>query len=378
MDAPTVAGMRSGIWDHGAMTGRPRAVIAQLPAYTPGRSAAAAEAEHGVADAIKMASNELPFGPLPSVAGAISGGIESVGLYPDHRATELRSELATFVGVEPDCVAIGAGSTGILQQLVLAYVGAGDGVAMCWPSFEAYPVFASLVEADQIRVPLRDEVFDLPALADAVTAAPHTKLAIVTNPNNPTGTVVGTDDVVTFLRAIPDDRLVVLDEAYAEFVTDPRVRNSVGLLESFPNLVITRTFSKAYGLASLRIGYAIGRPEVIGVIDKTLVPFAVNDLAQRAARASLAAVDEMAERVALVVAERTRVAERLRDRGWTVPDPQANFVWLPVGGGAADLGADLERRGVITRAFPGVGVRVTIAHADWNDRFLDALAAARP
>ena len=356
------------------MTGRPRPAIADLPAYTPGRSAEAANAEHGIADAIKLASNEAPFGPLPSVAGAISSGIEHINLYADHGAAGLRSDLAQLLGVDVGQVTIGAGSAGILQQLLLTYCDTGDQVAMCWPSFEAYPVFAMLVEAEQIRVPLRNETFDLPALAAAIT--PATKLAFVTNPNNPTGTVVGTDEIVTFLDAIDDDCLVVLDEAYAEFVTDPRVTDSIALLDRYPNLIITRTFSKAHGLAGLRVGYAIASSDVIGMIDRTLVPFAVNELAQRAARASLAAIDEMRERVGTVVSERSRVADALRTQGWTVPDPQGNFVWLPVGSDATALATALERRGVVTRAFGDVGIRVTVSDAADNNRFLAAIEAA--
>lgn len=355
------------------MTGRPRHAIASLPAYTPGRSAAAAEADHGITNAIKLASNELPHGPLPSVAGAISAGIEDLHLYADHGARAVREALAERLGVDLAQVTVGAGSAGILQQLCLTYAERGDEVAMCWPSFEAYPVFAMLVEAEQIRVPLRDETFDLPALAAAIT--PSTKLAFVTNPNNPTGTVVGTDEIVAFLGAVPDTCLVVLDEAYHEFVDDPRVGDSIALLAEHPNLVITRTFSKAHGLAGLRVGYAIGSPQVISMIDRTLVPFAVNAMAQRAALASIAASDEMDERVAGVVAERRRVHTALRERGWTSPDPQGNFVWLPVGDVAAPLGTALERGGVVTRAFPDVGIRVTISDAAGNDRFLTALDA---
>jgi len=274
--------------------------------------------------------------------------------------------------VDVENVTVGAGSAGILQQLLLAYCDKGDEVAMCWPSFEAYPVFASLVEAREIRVPLLEETFDLNALATAIT--PNTKVVFVTNPNNPTGTTVGTTEIIEFLAAVPQTCLVVLDEAYSEFVTDPRVTDSTKLLAGHTNLVITRTFSKAHGLAGLRVGYAIGHPTVIGIIDRTLVPFAVNGLAQRAARASVAAADEMQVRVDGVVAERSRVTATLRATGWTLPDPQANFVWLPVGDVATDLGVQLERRGVVTRAFPDVGIRVTISDPAGNDRFLAALA----
>ena len=376
------AGLRSTVDVLGAarpcqthrMTGRPRPAITQLPAYRPGRSAAAAEAEHGISDAIKLASNELPYGPLASVAGAISAGIEQVHLYADHGAVELRSALAERLGVEITQVTVGAGSAGILQQLCLSYVDRGEEVAMCWPSFEAYPLFAMLVEAEQIRVPLREESFDLPALAEAIT--PSTKLAFVTNPNNPTGTVVGTDEIATFLDAVPETCLVVLDEAYHEFVDDPRVTDSLALLDRHSNLVITRTFSKAHGLAGLRVGYAIGHPDVIGMIDRSLVPFAVNELAQRAALASLAADDEMDERVASVVAERTRVRDALREAGWTTPDPQGNFVWLPLREDTTEVATALERQGVVARAFADVGLRVTISNRAGNDRFLAALAAS--
>ena len=358
------------------MTGRPRPAIAALPGYTPGRSAAAAAAEHGVADAIKMASNELPFGPLPSVAGAISSGIESLSLYADHRATILRESIAQLVALDTDQVTVGAGSAGILQQILLSYAGPGDSVAMCWPSFEAYPLFVALVEATEVRVPLIDETFDLRGLAAAIDSS--TKIAFVTNPNNPTGTVVPTAEIATFLDAVPSSCLVVLDEAYNEFVTDPCVTDSTRLLADHSNLVITRTFSKAHGLAGLRVGYALGHPDVIGMIDRTLVPFAVNELAQRAAVASLDAIDEMQVRVRAVVLERRRIVESLREMGWNVPDAQGNFVWLPVGDDAADLGVELDRRGVVTRAFAGVGIRVTIAGFEWTDRFLKALHDARP
>lgn len=330
-----------------------------------------AEAEHGAIDAIKLASNELPFAPLPSVAGAISAGVEDVQLYPDHRAADLREALAEHHGLDVSQVTTGAGSAGILHQLTLAYVDPGERVAMCWPSFEVYPVYAAVVGASAIQVPLVDETFDLGGLAAAIDD--DTKLAFIANPNNPTGTVVGTDEIVIFLEEVPSSCLVVLDEAYIEFVTDARVCDSLSLIDRFDHLVITRTFSKAHGLASLRCGYALSNPTVVSTIDKTLVPFAVNGLAQRAAIASLAAADEMLQRVDLVVAERTRVTAALRDADWSVAEPQANFVWLPVGSPSVDLGVELERRGVVTRVFEDIGIRITLGLAADNDRMMQAL-----
>ena len=355
------------------MTGRSRPALDVLPAYRPGRSAEEVAAELGITDVIKLASNELPFGPLPSVAGAISAGIERINLYADTRAIELRATIAGHHGLDLEQVTVGSGSVTLLQQLALAYVDPGEKIAMCWPSFEAYPLFAILVDASQTRVPLVEERFDLDGLAAAVDA--NTKLAFVTNPNNPPGTTVSTAEIRDFCERVGPGCLVVLDEAYAEFVTDPGVEDSIPLLDEFPHLVITRTFSKAHGLAGLRAGYALGHPDVIADLDKTYVPFAVNELAQRAAIASLGALDEMEARVATVVAERARVVEALRSRGWSVPDAQANFVWLPLGDQATPIGQRLERSGVVVRAFDGVGVRITIGDAVMNDRLLAALGA---
>lgn len=358
------------------MTGRPRPALDDLPAYKPGRSIEEALAEHGITSAVKLASNELPFGPLPSVAGAISSGIERLHLYADTRASVLRSAIAEHHGVDEAQVTVANGSVTLLQRLSLSYVDAGEQIAMCWPSFEAYPMFAALVGAEQVRVPLVDERFDLDALADAVTD--RTKLVMIANPNNPTGTTVPTSAIAAFCRRVPSGCLVVLDEAYAEFVTDPEVTDPRPLLEEFDHLVVTRTFSKAHGLAGLRAGYALGHPEVIGMLDRTQVPFAVNELAQRAAVASLGAIDEMQARVDAVVAERNRVVAVLSDRGWQLPDTQANFVWLPLGERSGEVSAQLESTGVITRVFPGMGIRVTIGDAAMNDRLLAALADIGP
>jgi histidinol-phosphate aminotransferase len=330
--------------------------------------------EHDLADAIKLASNELPFPPLPAAAAAIAGSIDEGSLYPDHRATALREALAASVGLEPDHVTVGCGSVGLLQQFALTYLDPGDPVVFACPSFEAYPVFAALSAARAAEVPLRRQTTDLDAMADAVDQ--HTKLVLIANPNNPTGTAVGTEPVEAFLGRVPDDCIVVLDEAYREFVDSADVTDTVPLLDRFPNLVVLRTFSKAHALAALRVGYALGNPEVIAAVDRTLVPFAVNGLGQRAALASLGAHGEMRERVRTVTDERTRVARSLRLLGWSVPDAQANFVWLPAGHDAVGLATELERRGVVTRPFADVGVRVTIGAHVANDRFLDVFDQA--
>ena len=241
-----------------------------------------------------------------------------------------------------------------------------------WPSFEAYPVDVAITAATEVAVPLVDEAFDLDAVADAVT--PRTKLVVLANPNNPTGTAVHVDDVRRLLQRVSDDVLVVVDEAYREFVIadlgDP-VRD---LQPDHPNVVVLRTFSKAYGLAALRTGYAIADPSVVAELDKVLIPFAVNHLAQVASLAAIAAEAEVREVIGRLVAERDRVVAALRVDGWDLPDAHANFVWLPLAERTDALFPEIERRGVVVRPFPGVGIRVTIGSPAENDRFMAALA----
>jgi histidinol-phosphate aminotransferase len=358
------------------MSGRPRAVVDGLPQYKPGKSAAQAAQENDLDEAIKLASNEISYGPLPSVAAAISDAISGSNRYPDHRGLALRAALAEKVGVDVDQVTVGCGSVGLIQQLFLAYVDPGDEVVYPWRSFEVHPVFSAIAGAKVVTVPLVDWAFDLDAVAAAVT--PATKLVLLSTPNNPTGTVCSTAALLGLLERVGDDVVVLIDEAYREFVDDPVVEDPVtAILPRYPNAVVFRTFSKAYGLANLRVGYAIGDPEIIGAIDKVALPFLVNGLAQTAAIASLApeAESELAERVAGIVAERERVADVLDERGWPVVRGQANFVWMPVGDDAAALCQRLEASGIVTRPFEGEGIRVTIGSMEENDRFLDALGS---
>lgn len=351
---------------------RPRPAVAALPLYRPGKSAEAAMAEHALDSAIKLASNENPFDPLPSVAAALASGALLTNRYPDHRATAVREALAARVGRTPDHVAVGVGSVGLLQQLFLTYVDPGQRVVYGWRSFEAYPIYAQTVGAHAVQVPNRaDQSLDMAAMTAAVTA--DTPLVLVTSPNNPTGTVVTHGELEALLAAVPPTTLVVLDEAYHEYVTDPAAPDALALQARHSNLVVLRTFSKAYGLAALRIGYLVAHPDVVAAVDRVLVPFCVNGLAQAAALASLGAGDELDARVAATLTERDRVVAELDRRGVPHPDAQANFVWLPVGSPALALAEALEARGVVTRPFAGEGVRVTIGSPAENDRFLDAL-----
>jgi histidinol-phosphate aminotransferase len=351
----------------------PRSAVAGLPTYKPGKAAEVAMAEHSLESAIKLASNENPFAPLPSVLDAITNrAASSLNRYADHRATEVREALAARYGLEPERVTVGCGSVGLLQQLFLAYADQGQEVAYGWRSFESYPIFTGLVGATAVTVPNRLHTVDCRGLLAA--ASERTRLVMVTSPNNPTGTAVSHDDLEALLDGVPDQTLVVLDEAYHEYVTGQHAPRALELLARYPNFAVLRTFSKAYGLASLRIGYMLAHPDVVSAVDRALIPFAVNGLAQAAALASLEADEELGDRVNHTIAERERVARELRGMGLSVADPQANFVWMPAGDASATLTLKLEQVGVVTRPFPGEGVRVTIGTPAGNDRFLAALA----
>ncbi len=353
------------------MIGRPRPNIAALPAYRPGKGAAQAEAEHGIVDAIKLASNETPWGPVPSVVAAIEAAAKGTNRYADHRATELRAALGDWVGLAPERITVGCGSVGLLQQLMLTYVDPLDEVVYPWRSFEVYPVYTALVGGVAVTTPLVNGGFDLDAVAASITD--KTKLVILANPNNPTGTALPMTDIAALLDRVDPSVVVVLDEAYREFMS-PELGNPVpDLLDRHDNLCVLRTFSKAQGLAALRVGYAMGHPELIESVDKTLFPFAVNGLAQAAAIASIEAHDEVMERVGLIIAERDRVVSRLESAGWQIPKPEANFVYLDLGARTEEVYLDLERSGVVTRPFAGEGIRVTISTPEENDRFLAAL-----
>ena len=344
---------------------RLRAALDDIPAYRPGRPAAS--------DAYKISSNENPYPPLPGVLEAVGEAAAQLNRYPDMFATGLVRAIAQRFGVPEEHVATGTGSVGVLQQIVQAVAGEGDEVVYAWRSFEAYPIVVQVCGARSVQVPLTsDERHDVDAMIDAVT--PRTRLVLVCSPNNPTGTVVHRDELARLLARVPDDVLVVLDEAYCEFVRDAGVPDALELYHRHPNLVVLRTFSKAYGLAGLRVGYAIAHQPVAAALRKTAVPFGVNGLAQVAAVASLDAEKELLERVDALVEERGRVLGALLEQGWQVPPAEGNFVWLRLRERTVDFAADCEASGVVVRPFAGEGVRVTVAEREANDRFL-AVAA---
>lgn len=349
-----------------------RAELDGIPTYKPGRPPAAGE---GV-PAFKLSSNENPYPPLPGVLEAATAAAAAFNRYPDMACSELTAEIAARFGVPAAHVATGTGSVGVAQQLLQSTAGPGDEVMYAWRSFEAYPIITRISGATAVHVPLdADERHDLDAMAGAITD--RTRLIFVCNPNNPTGTAVRRAALERFLDRVPADVLIVLDEAYREFITDPEVPDGVEVYRDRPNVAVLRTFSKAYGLAGLRVGFAIAHEPVAAALRKTAVPFGVSQLAQDAAVASLRAEPALLERVATLVERRTRVVEALTAQGWTVPDTQANFVWLRLGERTLDFAAACERAGVTVRPFAGEGVRITVAEPEANDILLRTAEAFR-
>ncbi|MFI1091789.1 histidinol-phosphate transaminase [Streptomyces sp. NPDC020917] len=353
-----------------------RAELDGIPTYKPGRPPATEEDGASAGPAFKLSSNENPYPPLPGVLQAATAAAGSFNRYPDMACAALTAELAERFGVPAAHVATGTGSVGVAQQLLQATSGPGDEVIYAWRSFEAYPIITRISGAEAVQVPLdAEERHDLDAMADAVTD--RTRLIFVCNPNNPTGTVVRRAALERFLDRVPSDVLVVLDEAYREFITDDEVPDGVDVYRDRPNVAVLRTFSKAYGLAGLRVGFAIAHEPVAAALRKTAVPFGVSQLAQDAAVASLRAEPALLERVAALVVERNRVVEALSGQGWTVPETQANFVWLRLGERTMDFAAACERAGVTVRPFAGEGVRITVGETEANAIMLRTAEAFR-
>jgi histidinol-phosphate aminotransferase len=335
--------------------------LAGLPVYVPGKT---------VPGAIKLASNETVFGPLPSVREAIERATMIVNRYPDNGCVQLKAALAKHLGpgFAAEHVAVGCGSVSLCQQLVQITASEGDEVIFGWRSFELYPPQVQVAGAKPVAVPLTHHTFDLYAMLTAITE--RTRLIFVCNPNNPTSTVVEPDELTRFVEAVPPHILIVLDEAYVEYIRDGMAPPSLDLVRNRSNVVVLRTFSKAYGLAGLRIGYAVGHPDVITALDQVYVPFTVSSVAQAAAIASLDAADELLARTDAVVAERARVSAALRAAGFALPPAQSNFVWLPLGPRTRDFVEQAAEARIVLRPFGDDGVRVTVGAAEENDALL--------
>ncbi|MFF2272677.1 histidinol-phosphate transaminase [Agromyces sp. NPDC058136] len=350
---------------------RLRPEIAALPPYRQGRPAPA--------DGFKLSSNENPFDPLPSVAAAVAASATSINRYPDATALALRETLAARYGVTADEVLVGAGSVALLAALIQAAAAPGDEVVYSWRSFEAYPGLVTVSGASSVQVPNRaDHGHDLDAMAAAITD--RTRVVIVCSPNNPTGTVVTAAEFEAFMAKVPADLLVLLDEAYIEFVRDGASVDGATLLGRYPNLVVLRTFSKAYGLAGLRVGYAIGPEAILDAARATITPLSVTAASTAAAIASLEPVAEaeLQSRVQVIAERRDRVRAALIAQGWPIPVAQGNFIWLPSGEATTEVADRLFDAGLVTRAFPPAGIRVSIGEEESVDTLLRILGELVP
>lgn len=342
-----------------------RAALASLPKYIPGRPPAA---RPGVT-AYKISSNENPYAPLRQIVDAAQEAVLHMNRYPDMAVAELHGALAARFDVPASHIATGTGSVGLLQQFVQATCDSGDEVIFAWRSFEAYPIVTTVNGAVSVQVPLReDESHDLQAMATAITE--RTKLVLICQPNNPTGVASPRDELDAFIAQVPKHVLVVIDEAYVEFVTDKRIPDGIEYYREHENVAVLRTFSKAYGLAGLRVGYAIAHDDVAAALRSCAVPFGVSGVAQAAAIAALRLESELRQRVDQIVAAREQVIAALRGQGWTVPASQANFVWLRLGDATPEFAAFCDERGLAVRPYGTEGVRITVGDLPADERLI--------
>jgi histidinol-phosphate aminotransferase len=344
---------------------RLRPEIESLPAYKAGQ----VPVERTDITTYKISSNETPFEPPERVRQAIEAAARDVHRYPDPFSRRLVAGLAERFDVTPEQIALGTGSVAVVGQLLWAAAGPGDSVVYPWRSFEAYPIWVQMTGARSIQVPLlSDERHDLAAMAEAIDDT--TRVVFVCNPNNPTGEAVRESELRAFLDRVPSDVIVVLDEAYREFIVDPDVPDGLAMARGRENVVVIRTFSKAYGLAGLRVGFAIASPRIAEAIRKTALPFGVSNIAEEAALAALASEDELLLRVRKLADERDRVWQALAGQGWDIHPSHANFIWLRLGDRTEEFAAACEAAGITIRPFPGEGVRISIGETEANDRVI--------
>jgi histidinol-phosphate aminotransferase len=352
--------------------------LAQLPHYEAGLAIDAARERFGAADAVKLASNESPWGPHPAVVEAIARAAAGANRYPEQFSPTLRRRIAERHDTDPARVAIGNGSCELLLAASEALCEPGAEIVFAWPSFSIYSHLAALSGAREIRVPLAEgDVHDLEAMLAEVTAA--TQLVLVCNPNNPTSTHLPAAEIASFCDRLPAHATVVLDEAYVEFQLDDDPDATADLLADFPNLVLLRTFSKVYGLAGLRCGYALGSAKLRAALDAVRQPFSVNSVAQAAGAEAIRHQDDVAKRVERTIVERAFVESGIEEIGLCSPDSQANFSWVELGDAdEAEIVRALGEAGVIVRAGAGLGgpghLRVSYGTRAENERFLGALA----
>ena len=352
--------------------------IRSISPYRPGRPIAEVARAYGFdpADIVKLASNESPLPPVRQAVAAMAEEVGAINRYPDNDCHDLRHALASQLGVEPEQTWIGGGSSELLRVIATAVGGEGTTAVYGWPSFVVYRLATVVAGAAPREIRLTDDhVHDLDAMHSAIDDT--TTVVYVCNPNNPTGSYLPADEIVRFVQRIPDDVLVVIDEAYLEYVTADDYETALPLALSMSNVIVTRTFSKVYGLAALRVGYAIAQAETITELRKAQAPFSVTSVGQVGAIASLSASDEIARRIADNAQERSRLESMFSERGLEFVPSQANFVYLRIGASTEATADAFVRHGVILRPFGEGWVRVSVGTPAENDRFLAALDAER-
>lgn len=356
------------------------AYIREIAPYQAGKPTSELAREFGLReqDIVKLASNENPLGMPASARAAMAAAMDELERYPDSNGFELKAAIAARYGIEPSRITLGNGSNDLLELAVRAFVATGDGVVFSEHAFAVYMLASQAVGARRIEVPARDFGHDLPAMAAAIDAG--TRLVFVANPNNPTGTFVPGDQVHAFLEQVPPDVVVVLDQAYDEYLRPAQRYDARAWLEQFPNLIMCRTFSKAYGLAGLRLGFALASAELTDFMNRVRQPFNTNSLAQAAAIAALGDTAFLERSYALNLAERDRLEKAFTERGLRVVPSSANFVMVEVGDGAA-VSRALLYEGVIVRPIGNYGlpgwIRVSVGLPEENSRFLEALDKVR-
>ncbi|MCH9707806.1 MAG: histidinol-phosphate transaminase [Actinomycetia bacterium] len=345
---------------------RLRPEIDSLPAYRAGQM----PAPRTDIETYKISSNETPFEPPEAVRRAIEQAAATVHRYPDPFSRRLTGALARRFDVREEQIALGTGSVAVVGQLIWAAAGPGDSVVYPWRSFEAYPIWVQMTGARSVQVPLlADERHDLPSMLKAIDDS--TRIVFVCNPNNPTGEAARRDELTEFIDAVPSDVIVVLDEAYREFISDTDVPDGLDFFHERNNVVVIRTFSKAYGLAGLRVGFAIAPEPIAEGMRKTALPFGVSSIAEDVALAALECEDELFERVRHLSQERDRVWQALADQGWDIHPSHANFVWLRLGERTQEFAQACDEVGITIRTFPDEGVRISVAEEQANDRVID-------
>ena len=349
--------------------------ITQIKPYSPGKSSQEVREELGLAEVIKLASNENPLGPSPQAIAAMQQAAADVYTYPDPLCRELTQALAAHWQVDPEGIVVGRGSDEIIHMLGLAFLNPGEEVIYSKPPFALYPLTTTVMDAKSVQVPHKDFVHDLPAMADAITD--KTKLIFISNPYNPTGTIVTAEAVGDFMACVPDHVIVVFDEAYYEYVDDPAYGNGLPFVREERHAIVLRTFSKAYALAGLRIGYGMAPPKLAAALKQVREPFNVSAMAQVAALASLKDPEQVARSRRLVQEGKQYLCSQFDEMGLAYVPTQANFVFVDVGIDSQECFDGLMRRGMTVRTgdifgFPTY-IRVTVGTAEHNRRFISAL-----